>query len=70
MGGVGWTTGVSLPSGLAQMKTLTLRPVGTWFGGRAWTFPLMAARRSADSRGHGGRVPAPVGHMTAGVQRG
>lgn len=59
-----------LPSGLAQMKTRTLRPVGTWCGGRALMLPLMAALRSADSRGHGCLLPTPDGHMGGDFQRG
>lgn len=59
-----------LPSGLAQMKTRTLRPVGTWCGGRARMLPLTAALRSADSRGHGCLLPTPDGHMGGDFQRG
>ena len=59
-----------LPSGLEQMKTRTLRPVGTLCGGRAPTLPLMAALRSADSRGQGCLLPTPDGHMGGDFQRG
>lgn len=59
-----------LPSGLAQMKTRTLRPVGTWCGGRALMLPLTAALRSADSRGQGCLLPTPDGHMGGDFQRG
>ncbi|KAJ8382264.1 hypothetical protein SKAU_G00030420 [Synaphobranchus kaupii] len=58
-----------LPSGLAQMKTRTLLPVGTWYGGSASTFPLRAALRSADSRGQGSLLPTPDGHMGGDFQR-
>lgn len=59
-----------LPSGLAQMKTRTLLPVGTWNGGSASTFPLMAALRRADSRGQGCLLPTTDGHMGGDFQRG
>lgn len=60
-----------LPSGLEQMKTRTLRPVGTWCGGSARMLPLIAALRRADSRGHGCLLPIPDGHMVVGdFQRG
>lgn len=52
------------------MKTRTLRPVGTLFGGRALMLPLMAALRSADSRGQGCLLPTPDGHMGGDFQRG
>lgn len=52
-----------LPSGLALMKTRTLRPAGTRWEGRAVRFPEKAARRSAESRGQGSLVPAPAGHI-------
>lgn len=59
-----------LPSGLAQMNTRTLLPVGTWNGGSARTFPLMAALRRAESRGQGCLLPTPDGHMGGDFQRG
>lgn len=66
----GQRSGGVLPSGLQQMKTRTLRPPGTWCGGRAVMFPLTAALRSADSRGQGCLLPAPDGHMGGDFQRG
>lgn len=66
----GGVTLTLLPSGLAQMKTRTLRPVGTWCGGRALMLPLMAALRSADSRGQGCLLPTPDGHIGGDFQRG
>lgn len=52
-----------LPSGLALMKTRTLRPPGTRWAGSAARLPAKAALRSAASRGHAALPPAPAAHM-------